>query len=206
MYIIWLQQNARLICSVFCACQGDQERYSLRPVSSRFSWCALNESGPSPACVQIASSRIGGGTDTPSATTPIVSLNTRGVSLIDTRGLHVDKTRSTLCSHLPLARTSILLGARRWANFAMDDPFISASQSSIIYIFVRKFTIVVIFYHTIFAIHGFDFRTCVTPQDVIPTQDVIIAARYNTIYARCNKNAKCNKFYARCNNTYQREM
>ena len=42
--------------------------------------------------------------------------------------------------------------------------------------------------------------------DVIPTQDVIIAARCNTIYARCNKYAKCNNFYARCNNTYQREM
>ena len=43
----------------------------------------------------------------------------------------------------------------------MDDPVISASQSSIIYLFVRKFTIVgVIFYHAIFALHGFDFRTC----------------------------------------------
>ena len=50
------------------------------------------------------------------------------------------------------------------------------------------------------------WRACVTPQDVIPTQDVIIAARCNTIYARCNKYAKCNDFYARCNNTYQREM
>ena len=49
-------------------------------------------------------------------------------------------------------------------------------------------------------------RPCVTPQDVIPTQDVIIAARCNTIYARCNKYAKCNNFYARCNKTYQREM
>ena len=48
--------------------------------------------------------------------------------------------------------------------------------------------------------------TCVTPQDIIPTQDIIIAARCNTIYARCNKYAKCNNFYPRCNNTYQREM
>ena len=48
--------------------------------------------------------------------------------------------------------------------------------------------------------------SCVTPQDVIRTQDVIIAARCNTIYARCNTYAKCNNFYARCNNTYQREM
>ena len=47
---------------------------------------------------------------------------------------------------------------------------------------------------------------CVTPQDVIKTQDVIIAARCNTIYAICNKYAKCNNFYARCNKTYQREM
>ena len=39
----------------------------------------------------------------------------------------------------------------------------------------------------------------VTPQDVILTQDVIIAARCNTIYARCNNYAKCNNFYARCN-------
>ena len=31
----------------------------------------------------------------------------------------------------------------------------------IIYLFVRKFTIVVvIFYHTIFVLHGFEFRTC----------------------------------------------
>ena len=43
-------------------------------------------------------------------------------------------------------------------------------------------------------------RTHVTPQDVIPTQDVIIAAICNTIYARCNKYAKCDNFYARCNN------
>ena len=44
---------------------------------------------------------------------------------------------------------------------AMDDPVISTSQSSIIYLFVQKFTIVgVIFYHTIFARNGFDFRTC----------------------------------------------
>ena len=49
-------------------------------------------------------------------------------------------------------------------------------------------------------------KALVTPQDVIPTQDVIIAARCNTIYARCNKYAKCNNVYARCNNTYQREM
>ena len=34
----------------------------------------------------------------------------------------------------------------------------------------------------------------VTPRNVIPTQDVIIAARFNTIYARCNKYAKCNNF------------
>ena len=104
----------------------------------------------------------------PSATTPIVSLNTRGVSLIDTRGLHVDKTRSKLCSHLPLALTSIVLGARRWAILAMDDPVISASQSSIFYLFVRKFTIVgVIFYHTIFALHGFDFRTCLQVRTAV---------------------------------------
>ena len=65
----------------------------------------------------------------------------------------MDKTRSKLCSHLPLAPTSILLGARRWAIFV-----ISASQSTIIDIFVRKFTTVgVIFYHTILALHGFDF-------------------------------------------------
>ena len=41
--------------------------------------------------------------------------------------------------------------------------------------------------------------TNVTPQDVILTQDVIIAARCNTIYARCNNYAKCNNFYAICN-------
>ena len=41
--------------------------------------------------------------------------------------------------------------------------------------------------------------TCVTPQDVILTQDVIITAICNTIYARCNNYAKCNNFYARCN-------
>ena len=46
----------------------------------------------------------------------------------------------------------------------------------------------------------------VTPQDVILTQDVIIAARCNTIYARCNNYAKCNNFYARCNKIKQREM
>ena len=52
-------------------------------------------------------------------------------------------------------------GSRRWAIFAMDDPVISASQSSIIYLFVRKFTIVgVIFYRTIFALHDFEFRKC----------------------------------------------
>ena len=80
------------------------------------------------------------------------------MSLIDTRGLHVDKTRSKVCSHLPLELTSIL---SEMGVFAMDDPVISASQSWIIYICVRKFTIVdVIFYHTIFALHGFDFRTC----------------------------------------------
>ena len=85
----------------------------------------------------------------------------RGVSLIDTRGLHVIKTRSKLCSHLPLALSSILLGPRTWAIFAMDHPVISASQSLIFYLFVRKFTIVgVIFYHSIFPLDGFDFRTC----------------------------------------------
>ena len=48
--------------------------------------------------------------------------------------------------------------------------------------------------------------TAVTQQYVILTQDVIIAARYNTIYARCNNYAKCNNFYARCNKIKQREM
>ena len=56
------------------------------------------------------------------------------------------------------------------------------------------------------AIYGCESWAIVTPQDVIRTQDVIIAARCNTIYARCNKYAKCNNFYARCNKTYQREM
>ena len=37
-------------------------------------------------------------------------------------------------------------------------------------------------------------RLFVTPPDVIPTQDVIIAARCNTIYARCSKYANCNNF------------
>ena len=48
--------------------------------------------------------------------------------------------------------------------------------------------------------------TYVTPQNVILTQDVIIAARCNTIYARCNNYAKCNNFYAICNKIKQREM
>ena len=56
------------------------------------------------------------------------------------------------------------------------------------------------------TVHESDAPPAVTPQDVIPTQDVIITAICNTIYARCNKYAKCNNFYARCNNTYQREM
>ena len=51
-----------------------------------------------------------------------------------------------------------------------------------------------------------NLRSYVTPQDVIPKQDVIIAARCNAIYARCNEYAKCNNFYARCNKTYQLEM
>ena len=46
----------------------------------------------------------------------------------------------------------------------------------------------------------------VTPQFVILTLDVILAARCNAIYTRCNTYAKCNNFYARCNKTYQREM
>ena len=50
------------------------------------------------------------------------------------------------------------------------------------------------------------YRTPDTPQDVILTQDVIIAARCNTIYARCNNYAKCNNVYARCNKIKQREM
>ena len=52
------------------------------------------------------------------------------------------------------------------------------------------------------AIYGCESWAIVTPQDGIPTQDVIIAARCNTIYARCNKYAKCNNFYVRCNKTY----
>ena len=51
------------------------------------------------------------------------------------------------------------------------------------------------------TLHVFYFRptACVTPQYVILTQYVIIAARCNTVYARCNNYAKCNNFYARCN-------
>ena len=57
-----------------------------------------------------------------------------------------------------------------------------------------------------FCLHHITGRAFVTPQDVILTQDVIIATRCNTIYARCNNYAKCNNFYARCNKIKQREM
>ena len=55
-----------------------------------------------------------------------------------------------------------IIGLTEMGDFCNGrSSYISASQSSIIYIVDRKFTTVgVIFYHTIFVLHGFDFRTC----------------------------------------------
>ena len=82
-----------------------------------------------------------------------------GVSLIDTRGLHVDKTRSKLCSH---GTDLNIIGRTEMGDFRNGRSlYLHRKVRSFIFLF-RNLPLLlgVIFYHTIFALHGFDFRAC----------------------------------------------